>query len=91
MDILTGMARIGAKELGAILTGKKPPVLGVNKVKRYQKRKKRRIFEASEQDWARWDAEAKLQGLKFSEFVRRALHGMCEVSEMRRAAFGGVE
>ena len=59
--------------------------LEVNKVKR----KKRRIFEASAQDWERWDAEAKRQGLKFSEFVRRALHGMCEVSEMRRAAFGG--
>lgn len=60
----------------------------VNKVKRYQKRKKRRIFEATEQDWAFWDAEAKRQGLKFSEFVRRSLHGACAVAEMRRAAFG---
>jgi hypothetical protein len=85
------MARIGAKALGAILTGKKPAVLEVNKVRRYQKRKKRRVFEATEQDWARWDAEAKLQGLSFSEFVRRSLHGACEVAIMRRATFIGGE
>lgn len=59
----------------------------VNKVKRYQKRKKRRVFEATPQDWARWDAEAKLQGLSFSEFVRRSLHGACEVAIMRRATW----
>jgi hypothetical protein len=64
--------------------------LEVNKVKRYQKRKKRRVFEATPQDWARWDAEAKLQGLSFSEFVRRSLHGACEVAIMRRATFGGI-
>lgn len=71
-----------------ILTRMAKP-LEVNRVKRYQKRKKRRVFEATEQDWARWDAEAKLQGLSFSEFVRRSLHGACEVAIMRRRTFPG--
>ena len=79
------MARIGAKELGAILTGKKPPVLEVNKVKRRQKRKKRRIFEAAEQDWILWDDAAKAAGLNFSEFVRRALNRQADIEHARWA------
>jgi len=68
-----------------MLTRKKTgPTLSTARIKRKQKRKKRRLIEAVDQDWARWDAEAERQGLNFSEFARRALHGMCEVSQMRR-------
>ena len=76
--------KMGAAVVAAV-EGRKP--LGIKKVRRYQKRRKSRRLEAVEQDWARWDAEAKLQGLTFSEFARRSLHGMCEVSEIRRQVF----
>ena len=78
--------KVGAAVVAAV-EGRKP--LEIKKVRRYQKRRKSRRVEAVEQDWQRWDAEAKRQGLSFSEFVRRSLHGACEVAEMRRAAFGG--
>lgn len=41
--------------------------------RRKQKRKPRRLLEAPEQDWKRWDAAAKLEGINWSEFCRRAL------------------
>lgn len=41
--------------------------------RRKQKRKPRRLVEAAPQDWARWDRWAKLEGLNWSEFTRRAL------------------
>lgn len=41
--------------------------------RRKQKRKPRRLLEAPEQDWKRWDAAATLEGINWSEFCRRAL------------------
>ena len=47
--------------------------LSVARVKRKQKRKRRRLVEANDQDWARWDAAAERLGLAFAEYARRAL------------------
>jgi len=38
-----------------------------------QKREKRRLLEAPAEAWKRWDALAKLEGLSWAEFTRRAL------------------
>lgn len=48
--------------------------LSVARIKRKQKRRKRRLVEAPDQDWARWDRAAELSGLNFAEFARRALN-----------------
>jgi hypothetical protein len=50
------------------------PTLSVGKIRRKQKRKKRRLVEAPDQDWTRWDAAAEAAGLNFAEFARRALN-----------------
>jgi hypothetical protein len=42
--------------------------------KRKQKRNKSRPLESVDQDWARWDAAAELEGVNWSEFCRRALN-----------------
>lgn len=39
-----------------------------------QQRNPRRLLESVKQDWARWDAAAKREGLNWSEFARRALN-----------------
>ncbi len=49
------------------------PTLSTGKIRRKQKRKKRRLVEANDQDWARWDSAAAAMGLNFAEFARRAL------------------
>jgi len=38
-----------------------------------QKREKRRLLEAPADAWKRWDALAKIEGLSWAEFTRRAL------------------
>lgn len=48
--------------------------LSVGRINRKQKRRKRRLIEAVDQDWATWDACAEARGLNFAEFARRALH-----------------
>ena len=48
--------------------------LSVGRIKRKQERRKRRLVEAPDQDWARWDRAAKVSGLNFAEFARRALN-----------------
>jgi hypothetical protein len=48
--------------------------LSVARVKRKQKRKKRRLVEANDLDWQRWDEAAEKTGLAFAEFARRALN-----------------
>jgi hypothetical protein len=48
-------------------------VLSVSKIRRRQKRKPRKLLEATPQDWAKWERAAKLEGLNWSEFARRAL------------------
>lgn len=40
---------------------------------RVQIRKPRRLLEAPPPDWKRWDAVAKIEGISWSEFARRAL------------------
>lgn len=50
------------------------PTLSTGKIRRKQKRKKRRLVEAPDQDWERWDAAAERAGLNFAEFARRALN-----------------
>jgi len=40
---------------------------------RVQKREKRRLLEAPADAWKRWDALAKIEGLSWAEFTRRAL------------------
>lgn len=67
-----------------VIRQKSGKTLSVSRVKRKQKRRKRRLLEANDSDWARWDAEAKLQNLNFAEMARRALDGFCTVSAMRR-------
>lgn len=47
--------------------------LSVGRIKRKQKRRKRRLVEAADQDWAKWDAGAEALGLNFAELARRAL------------------
>lgn len=60
--------------------------------RRVQKRNKRRLLEAVDTDWQRWDEAAKLQGLNWSEFTRRALlHRVAQVDEMVREARSGSE
>jgi hypothetical protein len=54
------------------------PTLSTGKIKRKQKRKKRRLVEAADQDWERWDRAAENAGLNFSEFARRALTAAAE-------------
>lgn len=66
MDILHGMA-IGPKKTSG-------RTLSVGRIKRKQKRRKRRLVEAPDQDWARWDSAADKLGLNFAEFARRALN-----------------
>lgn len=60
----------------AMLT--KPKTSGAGTVvkfrRRQQKRNPRRPLEAVQADWDRWDAGAKLLGLNWSEFTRRALN-----------------
>jgi hypothetical protein len=51
--------------------------LSVARIKRKQKRRKRRLIEAADQDWERWDAYAERQGLNFAELARRALNREC--------------
>ncbi len=38
-----------------------------------QKREKRRLLEAPPEAWKRWDTLAKVEGLSWAEFTRRAL------------------
>ena len=45
--------------------------------RRKQKRLPRRLLESVQQDWERWDKYAKLEGLNWSEFTRRALEQRC--------------
>jgi hypothetical protein len=45
--------------------------------RRKQKRNPRRLLEAVKGDWERWDHFAKLEGLNWSEFTRRALEQRC--------------
>lgn len=40
---------------------------------RVQKRNPRRLLEAPKSDWQRWDAAARMEGLNWSDFTRRAL------------------
>lgn len=55
--------------------------------RRKQKRLPRRLLESVEQDWARWDKYARLEGLNWSEFTRRALEQRCaSIEELERAA-----
>ena len=58
--------------------------LSVGRIKRKQKRKPRRLLESAAVDWERWDAEAKRQGLNFSEFARRALNNYTFLLGMQR-------
>jgi len=67
-----------------MLTRKKTgPTLSTARIKRKQKRKKRRLVEAVDQDWARWDAAAESEGLNFAEFARRALNNYVFLLGMR--------
>lgn len=52
-------------------TGK---TLSVGRIKRKQKRRPRRLVEAAEEDWKRWDQAVEALGLNFAEFARRALN-----------------
>jgi hypothetical protein len=45
----------------------------VSQKTRVQIRKPRRLLEAPAPDWKRWDAVAKIEGISWSEFTRRAL------------------
>jgi len=45
----------------------------VSQKTRVQKREKRRLLEAPPEAWKRWDGLAKLEGLSWAEFTRRAL------------------
>lgn len=45
----------------------------VRRKTRVQIRKPRRLLEAPPPDWKRWDAVAKIEGISWSEFARRAL------------------
>ena len=55
-------------------------------MKRVQKRNPRRLLEAVPEDWARWDAAARLAGLNWSEFTRRALNGAAAAAGLRLPA-----
>lgn len=51
----------------------KGPTLSVGRIKRKQRRRKRRLVEASDIDWDYWDSGAEALGLNFAELARRAL------------------
>lgn len=55
----------------------KPTLTGPSKTvtlkRRKQKRNKTRVLESVDGDWAHWDAAAKVEGVNWSEFTRRAL------------------
>lgn len=62
-------------------------VLSVSKIRRRQVRKPRKLLEATPQDWAKWERFAKLEGLNWSEFARRALEQRCSsVAELEQFA-----
>jgi hypothetical protein len=52
-------------------------VLEISKVRRRQKRQPRRLLESPPQDWKKWDRFAKMEGINWSEFTRRALEQRC--------------
>jgi hypothetical protein len=56
----------------------KGKTLSVGRIQRKQKRRKRRLVEAAEQDWLRWDAACEALGLNFAEFARRALNNSAD-------------
>jgi len=62
--------------------------LGVAKIKRKQKRRKRRPLEAVDADWERWDAAADRLGLNFAELARRALNAYVVLLAPRTEAAG---
>jgi len=45
----------------------------VSQKSRVQKREKRRLLEAPAERWKRWDELAKVEGISWAEFTRRAL------------------
>jgi hypothetical protein len=45
----------------------------VSQKTRVQKREKRRLLEAPAERWKRWDELAKVEGISWAEFARRAL------------------
>lgn len=53
----------------------------MGRIKRKTKRKKRRLVEAVDQDWARWDQAAEALGLNWSEFARRAMNQAAWLTE----------
>lgn len=54
---------------------------------RKQKRLPRRLLESVPQDWERWDRYARLEGLNWSEFTRRALEQRCaSIEDLARQA-----
>jgi hypothetical protein len=57
--------------------------LSSSKIRRKSKRKRRRLVEANDPDWARWDATAVLLGLAFAELARRALTRLADDVEAR--------
>lgn len=62
-------------------------VLSVSKIRRRQVRKPRKLLEATPQDWAKWERFAKLEGLNWSEFARRALEQRCSsLAELEHVA-----
>lgn len=66
---------------------RKGRVLSTGRIKRRQKRKPRRLLEAPAQDWERWERFAKLEGLNWSEFCRRALEQRCSsIADLELAA-----
>lgn len=55
--------------------------------RRKQKRLPRRLLESVPKDWERWDKYAKLEGLNWSEFTRRALEQRCSsIQELEERA-----
>lgn len=55
--------------------------------RRKQKRLPRRLLESVPNDWERWDKCAKLEGLNWSEFTRRALEQRCaSIEDLERAS-----
>lgn len=57
--------------------------LDVTRIRRKQKRKRRRLVEANDIDWARWDAAAIMCGIPFTELARRALEAATNAVEAR--------
>lgn len=69
----------------------RPQTTGPAQVVRFKRRKQkrlpRRLLESVPKDWERWDKCAKLEGLNWSEFTRRALEQRCaSIEELERAA-----